>query len=229
MWDNTKAKFWNRIAASTGIPLEGLSFIYDACDFTHICRTNAQPDAELEHFTAADYCRCFVEMARTKLGSDYIAALHSWNLGTSEKLGQAFYRLIDLGLMGKQEGDSLSEFAGQFSFADDAKEQKPKPAYTYPLTGLPDYQLYQRTSITSRFIGGLAAIIGFMWVLGIALWVLSYIDPTLQIPVGIILAVLISTLARSHIKYPRQFSLRTLFLVMTIICIMLGLFVYLVR
>jgi hypothetical protein len=162
-------------------------------------------------------------MARIKLGGGYIAALKSWNLDTSEKLGKTFYRLIDLGLMGKLDSDCLNEFTGQFSFADDATEAKPKRAYAYPLAGLPDYQFPQRPSTTNRLIGWLAAIIGFMWILSIALWALSYIDPALQLPAGIVLAVLISTLARSHVKYPRQFSLRTLLMVMTLICTLLGL------
>jgi uncharacterized repeat protein (TIGR04138 family) len=225
MWDNTKATFWKRIAASTGVPPEGLSFIYDACEFTQTCQISGR----LVHFSAVDYCRCFVELARTKLGADYAAALTSWNLDTSEKLGQAFYALIELGFMRQQKDDCLSEFAGQFSFADPSSQQALHPAYTYPLTGLPDYQHYLRIPIINRLVSRGVMLIGLTCAVSVVLWALSFVDPALQIPAAIILALLIPTMTGLHVKFPRQFSLQTLLLAVTIICIVLGLMAYLFR
>jgi uncharacterized repeat protein (TIGR04138 family) len=138
MNDDSKI-FWKRFASRTGVPLEGLSFIYDA--FRHAQDSIAEELSEKEvrkrHCSAAYICRWFVCLAQEKFEKDYIAALKSWRLDTSEKLGVAVYALIGRNLMDRQYPDSQSDFEGRFDFSQDSPEATGASPYPYPTNYLP--------------------------------------------------------------------------------------------
>ena len=131
--------FWKRFASRTGVPLEGLSFIYDA--FRHakeaITDDHNDPTAQPPHCSAAYVCRWFVSLAKTKFGDDYVAALKSWNLDTSEKVGDVVYALISRGLMLRKYPDDQSDFDGQFDFSQDSAQLTRAAPYPYPTEYLP--------------------------------------------------------------------------------------------
>jgi uncharacterized repeat protein (TIGR04138 family) len=208
------------VSTSTGIPLEGLSFMYEASTFTQRCN----PDKSLikkglQHFTAATYCESFVRLAQERLGADCIAALKSWNLDTSEKLGCAFYALISRGLMGQQASDLQSDFDGRFNFSN-GTESSPERVYPYPLTYLNDYRGLRHARIRA-VISTIASLL---------IVVAIYMDAKQSTPITLIfLATSIIICILSTLKYPIQFSLRTLLIVTTTVAVLAGLFSILKR
>ena len=213
-------KFWSDVSSSTGVPLEGLSFMYDASTFTQRCN----PDKSLikegrQHYTAATYCESFVRLAQERLGADYIAALTSWNLDTSEKLGCAFYALISRGLILQQASDLQSDFDGRFDFSNNT-ESSPERVYPYPLTYLNDYRGIQ--------LGRIRAVIST--VASLLILVAIWRDAIQSTPITLIcIAILIIICILSTLKYPIQFSLRTLLIVTTTVAVLTGLYSVLKR
>jgi uncharacterized repeat protein (TIGR04138 family) len=131
--------FWKRFAPRTGVPLEGLSFIYHAfrCAQDSIADELSEKEVRRRHCSAAYICRWFICLAQEKFGEDYIAALKSWNLDTSEKLGIAVYALIGRNLLDRQYPDTQSDFEGRFNFSQDSAEATGASPYPYPTNYLP--------------------------------------------------------------------------------------------
>lgn len=223
------AKYWDGISASIGVPLEGLSFTYAAFDFNRerVTRESGGVEYPQRHCTAAEFCCAFVQLAKNTFGDDYIAALTSWQLNSSEKLGQIVFALADHNLIGKQDSDLQSDFNGQFDFSDLGLELPPARAYDYPTTNLPPVILPQprrRASIISFFIG-VAVWSGIMLA---AAEIANYFAPDSVMPVLLVTAIAIGILG-SSIRYPYRFNLRVLLIVITLVAVALGLFSYLSR
>ena len=83
--------YWNSVAASIGVPVDALGFTYDTFDYIRGQQANLRGDLletkSLQHVTAAEFSAAFVQLAKETFGDDYAAALSSWGLETSEKLG----------------------------------------------------------------------------------------------------------------------------------------------
>jgi uncharacterized repeat protein (TIGR04138 family) len=137
--DEGSKVFWKRFASRNDVPLEGLSFLYDT--YRHAQESLVDdldgPMAPRRHCSAAFICRWIVALAKSKFGDEYVAALGSWNLDTSEKVGNVVYALIRRGLMLRKYPDSQSDFDEQFDFSRGDGRYGRVPAYPYPLDFLP--------------------------------------------------------------------------------------------
>lgn len=138
--DERYAIFWKRVASRTGVPLEGLGFIYDAFSFAQKCKAEDLGEADIgtRHCSAAEFCGSFVRLAQEKFGAEYVAALKSWRLDTSEKLGRVIYALVRRSVLKRQYPDCESDFDSQFDFSRVGPHESQVPGvYHYPTNHLP--------------------------------------------------------------------------------------------
>jgi uncharacterized repeat protein (TIGR04138 family) len=104
-----------KLAVETQLSPEAIDFILLALDYVPNYR-GEEPGVFVspQHSHGRDLCRAFVGLAKETYGTDYISKLTEWNLTTSEKLGDAVYRLIQSGGMEADEQDQRSDFDNQF-------------------------------------------------------------------------------------------------------------------
>jgi uncharacterized repeat protein (TIGR04138 family) len=224
------AKFWKRVSDSTGVPLEGLSFIYDACDFTQQSREHETGGIErrLRHFSAAEFCQSFVRLAQEKFGDESIAALRSWHLDSSEKLGRVIYRLIDHNIMQRRDGDAQSDFGGQFDFSGEIGSGSTEAVHSYSLAGLPDYRHLQPTTAMEWVF---RTVVFGTWSIGVAalaVWAAVYLDPV-PVPVIVAAIVIVSSIVLSRLRHSVQYSVRMLLITTTVVALILGIVVVMSR
>jgi uncharacterized repeat protein (TIGR04138 family) len=223
------AEIWNEISTSTGVPLAGLSFIYGAFDFNHKRLTRALNGVDTSHChcTAAEFCAAFLQFAEYRYGDDHVAALTSWQLNTSEKLGKTVYALVDRKLIGQQDGDRLSDFDDQYDLSNEVRKPSTR-VYDFPTTHL--RKLVPVPSPRSRSPGMVAIVFVAVWfsVVIVGGWIADFLNLR-EIPLTVhFIAIALGTLAVS-VEYPYRFSLRALLMTITAFALTFGLIAYLVR
>jgi uncharacterized repeat protein (TIGR04138 family) len=224
------AELWKRVAASTGVPLDGIRFIYAAFDFNHR-RAARKPGAEersVSHCTGMEFCNSFVQLAEDTFGPHHVAALTSWGLNSSEKLGQVVFALVDRNLLGKQDSDLQSDFDGRFDFSDVSPALLPAQVYRYPKTQLGASARQRRRSprtIITQLLLNAAMLYGAIVFANV---IADYAKP-IPLPLIFLVTVLAITLVRSWMRWPKRFSLRTLLIATTLVAVVLGLIVWLWR
>jgi uncharacterized repeat protein (TIGR04138 family) len=221
---------WERIEASTGVPLDGIRFIYATFNLKrqHASRSPDVEQRPSSHCTAREFCRSFVQFAEETFGKQYFAALNSWGLNSSEKLGRVVFALVDRNLLWKQDGDLLSDFDGHFDFSDINPEVVTSRIYCYPRTELRPGPRRRRPSIGKKITAYLAILVIFYGVVVFASAIEDYVKP---IPVNLIILLMVIALAMlpAWMAGPRRFSVRTLLMIMTTLAVVLGLIVWAVR
>ncbi len=223
------AEIWNEISTSTGVPLAGLSFIYGAFDFNHkrLSRTLNGIDTSHCHCTAAEFCAAFLQFAEYRYGDDHVAALTSWQLNTSEKLGKTVYALVDRKLIGQQDGDCLSDFDDRYDLSNEVRKPSTR-VYDFPTTHL--RKLVPVPSPRSRSPVIFALVFVAVWFSTIVAGavIADYFDLN-KVPLAIhFIALALGFLAVS-VKYPFRFGLRTLLVTITMFALLFGLITYLLR
>lgn len=211
---------WDPISETVGVPLDGISFIYDAFDYVYQPTHAELASGVRRHITAADLCDGFVRLSMLTFGDDYQSALNSWNLGTSEKLGAAVYGLIGQNAVGRQESDSQGDFDGRFDFSQAAPADQP---YRYSLDALRrQLNLHSdpRRIVDSRYFGPLTWISAIGVTIGVAL--LDDQIPSSAVACLFVLLVYGIGFARSKYQYPYRYSVRSLLVLMTIVALALG-------
>jgi uncharacterized repeat protein (TIGR04138 family) len=207
--------FWQSVAADLGVPVNGLAFIYDAFDYMREKR--GQTKTEPRHCSAADYCDAVVQLAKHIFGEDYVSALKSWGLDTSEKVGCVIFKLVDRGLIDRQESDRESDFHDQFDFS----------LISAPVMEFVPYQRQPKSDISPRWKRVRRAALQLVFVpIGIGFFFLAVklADIFKPIPVIVFLGafvfayLLIDSLLRKDIRY----SLRSLLIGMTLVAVALG-------
>jgi len=218
------AEIWNEISASTGVPLAGLGFIYGAFDFNRrrVARESNGADNPPRHCTAAELCAAFLEFAKNRYGDNYVAALTSWQLNTSEKLGQAVYALVGRKLIGQQDGDLLSDFDDQFDLSNDVRGSSTR-VFNYPTA-------YLRQLVPVTFSPGrrspvtVAILFVAVWFVAVVIgaWIADYLNFR-DTPLAVhFIAIALGVVAVS-LEYPYRFSLRALLLTITALALTFGL------
>ena len=137
--DDSQRIFWKRITSKTGVPIEAIAFIFDALTLArkYIAEELGQPEDRRRRCSAPELCHSFVRLAEDTFGAEYIYALNSWGLETSEKLGQVIYELVRWGLVRRQYPDEQSDFDGQFRFSTVSPGQNGRTEFHYPTDRLP--------------------------------------------------------------------------------------------
>ena len=219
--------FWQQIATSIGVPLDGISFIYDAFEHAQQRTPNESGEGEhvLHHITAAELCNSFVRLAQDTFGKESASALNSWNLASSEQLGRAIYALINCKVFQQQESDLPSDFDGRFDFSVDTP---PLQRYQYtlqPLEKLP-YQLQMPplSIVPDQYFDWITWSIAI-----VATIVIGQFVELSAVPVVVCAVVFAIAFIRWKVKYPYRFSVRALLILMTVVAIGLGLFTCMTR
>jgi uncharacterized repeat protein (TIGR04138 family) len=224
-------KYWQQVSAECGVSIDGLSFMYDAFTFTQQSVANEIGETAIagRHCTAAQYCDSFIRFAKDKFGEDYVAALSSYGLDTSEKLGQALYLLISRNLFGKQESDLQSDFDDQFNLASDNSKSANWPVCPYSLEHLPPLSFARRSFLRSRLFRIVVVVLFSVAIIEIAAAIADYIGRPELFFLIVIAMIWTAVLVRPLLPYFYRFSLRALLIAMTLVALALGLVVVLFK
>ena len=71
-----------------------------------------------QHITAKDLLEGIKDYALQSFGPMALFTLNSWGLSETKDIGIIVFNMIDSGLMGKTENDSLEDFSNIFEFKD---------------------------------------------------------------------------------------------------------------
>lgn len=75
-----------------------------------------EEEAEDQHVSGQELLEGFREHVLTEYGPMSTVILEQWGLRCGEDVGNIVYNLIEVGYFGKNEGDSITDFAGGYNF-----------------------------------------------------------------------------------------------------------------
>lgn len=100
---------------------EAYYFIFEALN--HTLRTIQ----ERRHVTGQELLRGISEYARDEYGPMARIVFEYWGITRTEDFGQAVFHLVEAGLMGKTETDSLDDFKNVFDFEEEFVRKYKEP------------------------------------------------------------------------------------------------------
>lgn len=104
-------------------------------DALHIAAKKFRDEnADDQHVSGQELLAGFRDHVLNEYGPMSLLILEQWGLHRGEDVGNIVYNLIDVGYFGKNDGDSITDFAGGYEF---------KTAFTNPF--LPTSQLPRET------------------------------------------------------------------------------------
>ena len=104
-------------------------------DALHIAAKKFRDEkADDQHVTGQELLEGFRDHVLHEYGPMSSLILDQWGLQRGEDVGNIVYNLIEVGYFGKNDGDSITDFAGGYDF---------KTAFTHPF--LPSSQLPRQT------------------------------------------------------------------------------------
>lgn len=109
---------------------EAYRFVKEALEFTIKQRKRTLAEGS-HHVNAAELLDGFRQFALKEFGPMTSTVLDYWRVRTSEDVGQIVFDLIEAGVFGKTESDSLEDFRGGLDFQA-AFVQPFEPARTSP-------------------------------------------------------------------------------------------------
>jgi uncharacterized repeat protein (TIGR04138 family) len=92
-------------------------FLRDALDFT-VNQIKKNRSAVVGHVSGQQLLEGIRHFAIKQFGPMVPTVLNYWNIHQCEDFGTMVYRLIEAGVFGKSERDSLDDFKGGYSFHD---------------------------------------------------------------------------------------------------------------
>lgn len=90
-------------------------FLKDALDFT-LKRATEANGGEPRHVSGAELCEGFRDLALQEFGPMASTLMIEWGLRESRDIGEMVFHLIEEQMFGKQESDTIGDFAGVFDF-----------------------------------------------------------------------------------------------------------------
>ena len=109
---------------------EAYRFVKEALEFTIKQRKRALAESS-HHVNAAELLDGFRQFALKEFGPMTSTVLEYWGVRSSEDVGQIVFDLIEAGVFGKTESDSLEDFRGGLDF-EAAFVQPFEPVRTSP-------------------------------------------------------------------------------------------------
>lgn len=97
---------------------EAYAFLRDALDATLKRRKKEQRAATGGHVSAAELLEGFRKYALREFGPMTLTVLEYWGVRSCEDVGRMVFCLIDAGIFGKTEKDSIEDFRGGFDFEE---------------------------------------------------------------------------------------------------------------
>lgn len=100
------------VAKSTKYPVEAFEFVNRALENA----SNAGPEGAPSHVSGQELCWTLRDHALQSFGAQARQVLASWGVESCEDFGQIVYAMVDAGLIGKTERDSIRDFDGVYAF-----------------------------------------------------------------------------------------------------------------
>ena len=99
---------------------DAYGFVRDALDFTLKRRRTEQDTGELvdRHVGGEELMDGFREFALREFGPMVLTVFEEWGLGTTEDVGNIVFNLIDAGIFGKADNNSIEDFCDCYEFRD---------------------------------------------------------------------------------------------------------------
>ena len=94
---------------------EGYIFLKEALEFTIKQKRRGKSETG-SHVDAVELLDGFRQLALKEFGPMVITVLEYWGITASEDVGYMVFNLIDAGVFGKTESDSVEDFRGTLSF-----------------------------------------------------------------------------------------------------------------
>lgn len=92
-------------------------FVKDALEFT-VDQTKKNKDRRSSHVSGRQLLEGIREYALKYFGPMVPTVFETWGITSCEHFGEMVYLLIEKGIFGKSEQDSLSDFSGVYTFHD---------------------------------------------------------------------------------------------------------------
>ena len=99
-------------------PPEAYQFLHDGLEFTTRRTFGDEEGDEPRHVTGQQLAEGLRDLALQRWGALARVVLQSWNVRQTRDFGEMVYFLIGLGMMGKQESDSIADFDEVYDFSD---------------------------------------------------------------------------------------------------------------
>ena len=98
--------------------MQSYQFIFEALDYTasHLGKKYNSSIEEERHVTGQELSEGIKQFAREKFGYVTRIVLEQWGITKSGDFGEIVFNLVDSGLMGKTETDTLDDFKGLYDF-----------------------------------------------------------------------------------------------------------------
>src|SRR5205814_447722 len=116
------------VASDPRYQREAYVFLRDALDFTTKQQKKLK-GASVRHVAGPELLEGFRQYALREFGPMVLTVFSHWGIESCEDIGQMVFNLIDAGIFGKTDKDSIEDFKAVYSF-DDAfiKPFQPQPA-----------------------------------------------------------------------------------------------------
>lgn len=92
---------------------EAYAFVRDAL---HVAATKFRGDSDDQHVTGQELLQGVREHALREFGPMALFLLHEWGIRRGEDVGRIVYNLIECEYFGRNDGDSIEDFAGGYDF-----------------------------------------------------------------------------------------------------------------
>ncbi len=111
-----------RASEDTPYPPEAFVFLIDGMRFAkeHIRHERERPD----DIDAVDLSWCLHDLAMYRFADKARAQLESWNIRQTSDFGELVFRLVQIGQLRTDEGDSVDDFADIFEFSAEFKVEE---------------------------------------------------------------------------------------------------------
>jgi len=93
-------------------------FLRDALDFTLKRRRKNRKETLAAHVTAIELLKGFSDQALHEFGPMAITVLEYWGVEQSADIGQIVFHLIETGILGKTDNDTLDSFSNALDFKE---------------------------------------------------------------------------------------------------------------
>ena len=97
---------------------EAYIFLRDALDFTLKKRRKNRKETLAAHVTAAELLKGFRDQALHEFGPMAITVLEYWGIKKSADIGAIVFHLIETGILGKTDNDTLDSFSNALDFKE---------------------------------------------------------------------------------------------------------------
>ena len=97
---------------------EAYYFLRDALDYTVKARKKARESSGSGHVSGQQLLEGVRQYAIKQFGPMVVTVLEYWGIRRCEDFGEMVYNLINIGVFGKTDTDSIDDFKGGYSFKE---------------------------------------------------------------------------------------------------------------